>query len=443
MRPPTPVLIQVLAAARPCEGTVRHALLGTDEVHLGRETGVGRSVEHGVRLLQVRVSDPFASRLHARMIRAGDRWVLEDASSKNGVHVDGKPSRRRWLEDGDVFEVGETFFLFRTLALSAAEPSDLVVTPASGLAPGLATVRPDLADEFARLARIAGSCLPVLLRGETGTGKEVVARAYHQLSNRAGPLVAVNCGALPPALIESNLFGHLRSAFTGAVSDRVGLIASADGGTLFLDEIAELPLSSQAALLRVIQHREVLPLGATRPVGLDVRIVAATHHDLGVRAHAGTFRDDLLARLVGYQLELPPLRARREDLGLLVAALWQGSREGRAKGLSIEAARALFHHPWPHNVRELEQALIAARSLASEVIELRDLPADVQASATWTSAPPLSPEDDARREQLCALLALHRGNVSVVARALHTSRAQMHRLCDRFGLVAASYRRPG
>jgi transcriptional regulator with PAS, ATPase and Fis domain len=290
---------------------------------------------------------------------------------------------------------------------------------------------------------VARSPLPVLLRGETGSGKEVVARAYHRLSNRPGPLVAVNCGALPPALLEANLFGHLRGAFTGANEDRRGLISSAQGGTLFLDEIAELSLPSQAALLRALQNREVMPLGASRALPVDVRIVAASNRDLSERVRAGAFRDDLLARLRGYELELPPLRARREDLGLIVAAMWQHSSEtGRATRLSADAALALLRHPWPHNARELEQALMAARSMAAEVIELRDLPENVRSGAA-RAGDPAGAAALPRHEQLRILLSHHAGNVARVARALGTSRTQVHRLCQRFGLDAGAFRTDG
>lgn len=439
-----PVLVRVMAAAWPTAGAARHALVELDEVRLGRGSSwsAERAVKEGRRLLVVTTPDTYASRHHARVIRVKDRWVLEDAGSKNGMRINGGWAKRRWLEDGDLLQVGETFFLFRAaMQVAQGDPLDVTVTAASGPTLGLATVVPHLADNFARLARVARSPLPVLLLGETGTGKEVLARAYHRLSNRSGPFVAVNCAALPPALLESNLFGHLRGAFTGANEDRRGLISSAEGGTLFLDEVAELPLPSQAALLRALQHREVMPLGATRALPVDVRIAAASNRDLAERVQAGAFRDDLLARLRGYQLELPPLRARREDLGLLVAAMWEHAGEsGRATRLSADVAQALLRHPWPHNARELEQALMAARYLASDVVDLDDLPASVRSGAARADEAAGAGEGLPRREQLCILLGHHAGNVSRVARALGTSRAQVHRLCHRFGLDIAAFR---
>jgi hypothetical protein len=444
VRRQVPVLVRVMAAAWPTAGAARHALVELDEVRLGRGSSwyAERVTEEGRRLLRVTTPDTYASRHHARLIRFKDRWVLEDAGSKNGVRINGGWAKRRWLEDGDLLQVGETFFLFRgAMQVAQGDPLDVTVTAASGPTLGLATVVPQLADNFARLGRVARSPLPVLLLGETGTGKEVLARAYHRLSNRSGPLVAVNCGALPPTLLESNLFGHLRGAFTGANEDRRGLFASAEGGTLFLDEVAELPLPSQVALLRALQQREVMPLGGTRALSVDVRIVAATNRDLAERVQAGDFRDDLLARLRGYQLELPPLRARREDLGLIVAAMWEHSGEnGRATRLSADAAQALLRHPWPHNARELEQALMAARSLAADVVELDDLPASLRSGAARSDDAAVAGEGMPRREQLCVLFGHHAGNVSRVARALGTSRAQVHRLCHRFGLDIRAFR---
>jgi DNA-binding NtrC family response regulator len=433
-----------MAAAWPTAGAARHALAELDEVRVGRgpNWSAQRAIEGGRRILSVCTPDMYASRDHARLIRVRHRWVVQDTASKNGLRINGGWARRRWLEDGDLLQVGETFFFLRTdMQVPEDEPPDVTVAAGDGPAPGMATVVPELAANFARLARLARSPLPVLLLGETGTGKDVLASACHKLSNRPGALVAVNCGALPPTLLESNLFGHLRGAFTGASEDRRGLFASAEGGTLFLDEIAELPLPSQAALLRALQNREVMPIGATRALPVDVRIVAASNRDLEERVRAGAFRDDLLARLKGFQFELPPVRARREDLGLLVAAMWDQPGAGRgATRLTADAAQALLRHSWPHNARELEQALVAARSLAADAVELDDLPPAVLRGASRPDEPAKETREALRREELCALLTHHAGNVSRVARALRTSRAQVHRLCHRLGLDVRAFR---
>src|SRR6185295_15519822 len=172
-------------------------------------------------------------------------------------------------------------------------------------------------DDLALLTRLAPSRLPILVRGESGSGKELAARTIHALSKRRGPLVSVNCGALPAALAEAELFGARRGAFSGAVEDRPGLVRTADGGTLFLDEIADLPLPAQAALLRFVQEGEVRSLGAHHTAKVDVRIIAATHRDLDAMISKETFRPDLVARLRGHALAMPALRERREDLGVI------------------------------------------------------------------------------------------------------------------------------
>jgi transcriptional regulator with GAF, ATPase, and Fis domain len=211
----------------------------------------------------------------------------------------------------------------------------------------------------------------VLLLGETGTGKELLARAIHRLSERKGPFVAVNCGALPMTLVEAQLFGHVRGAFSGAVADAPGLLRSSDGGTLLLDEVGDLPEPSQAALLRALQEREVMPVGGVRAIKTDLRVVAATHQPLEKLVAQGDFRKDFYARLAGYSFSLPPLRERREDIGLLVGAF---ARE-RPIRLTAAAGRALLRYPWPLNVRELHQALDVAATLAEgELIDVMDLP---------------------------------------------------------------------
>ena len=286
------------------------------------------------------------------------------------------------------------------------------------------------------------------MRGETGTGKELLARGAHELSGRSGAFVAVNCGALPTGLVESQLFGHVKGAFSGAVRDEPGFFRAADGGTLFLDEIADLPSASQAALLRALQEREVMPVGATRPAKVDLRVVAATHQPLEAMIERGGFRRDLLARLAGFTLELPPLRARRMDLGLLVASLLRRLAPDRADSVMLTpaAGQALFRHDWPLNTRELEQCLARALALAGdEPIDLHHLPATVTAPR---GAAPAGPSPDARfserdarlRLELLEELARHQGNLADVARAMGKARMQVHRWCRRFGIDPNLYR---
>jgi transcriptional regulator with PAS, ATPase and Fis domain len=285
----------------------------------------------------------------------------------------------------------------------------------------------------------------VLIEGETGTGKEVIARAVHEQSERKGDFVAINCGALPRDLVEGELFGFRRGAFSGAPEDRPGLLRSADRGTLFLDEIGDLPAPSQAALLRVLQEREVRPVGATRPIPIDLRVVAATHRPLERMVEAGTFRADLFARLAGYRVELPPLAMRREDLGVITGTILRELAPERAANLELapRAARALLYYPWPGNVRELEKCLESALVLVGEGtrIELEHLPLAVQAAITETGAGRRTAEANAEREKLVAMMREHKGNVAAVARTMGKARMQIQRWLKRYDIDAESFRK--
>ena len=232
---------------------------------------------------------------------------------------------------------------------------------------------------FRTIAKIADYKTTVLITGESGVGKELVARALHQRSSRkSGPFVAVNCGAIPENLLESELFGHKRGAFTDATSDRRGLFEEADGGTLFLDEIGELPVALQVKLLRVLQDETIRRLGDTRDIKVDVRIVAATHRDLAAEAKAGRFREDLFYRLNVLNIAIPPLRDRREDIPLLIDHFLarNNARLGTSiRGIEPEARRVLVEYGWPGNVRELENTIERAMVLCEgDRISLQDLP---------------------------------------------------------------------
>jgi transcriptional regulator with PAS, ATPase and Fis domain len=378
-----PYLFVVLEAGRPLQPPLRLPLRGVDEVTIGRgAAGVKRS---GAKLA-LTVDDRLASSSHARLTRVHHSWMLEDLGSKNGTVVDGAPAERMELRDGAIFEVGQTFFSFRA-ALPALEGP---FTPGAPAAPLLSTVLPSLQQAFADLERVARSTVSVVLEGETGTGKEVVARAVHALSGRGGPFVAVNCGAIAPTLVETELFGYKKGAFSGAADDRPGLVRAADGGTLFLDEIGDLPKPAQAAFLRVLQEREVMPVGATKAISVDVRLVSAMHGAIEKLVDAGSFRPDLATRIAGHKLVLPPLRQRREDLGLVIAQLVRRlAPSPESVKFAPRAARALVRGEWPGNVRELEKVLAAALVLAPDGnVALAHLPEPVRA---WADALPPTP----------------------------------------------------
>jgi transcriptional regulator with PAS, ATPase and Fis domain len=402
-----------------------------------------------VTTLDLKLPGRSMSAAHARLVRVGDSWALEDTGSKNGAFIDGRRVQRAVLNPGDLFEVGHSILRVNPWLATAADAerdADLAGTPAGEHA----TLDPAFARQLAALARLARSDLPILVLGETGTGKERLARAIHRWADRPGAFVAVNCGAVPSGLFESQLFGHVKGAFSGAVRDEIGFVRSADRGTLFLDEIGDLAQGSQASLLRVLQEREVVPIGSTRPVSIDVRIVAATHQPLDEMVARGTFRRDLFARVAGFAVTLPPLRGRLDDLGALVAALLPKVVPGRADALmlSTDVGRALLRHDWPSNIRELEQCLATCAALApGDWIEREHLPPAVARALDLPAAvAPQGPigmtERDAQlRLTLLDHLAACRGNLADVARAMGKGRRQVYRWCERFGVDPDVYRR--
>jgi DNA-binding NtrC family response regulator len=447
LAPLKPHLFVVLEADRPAAGGARYALEGVDEVLIGRgkERKATRETTGGRRRLVLRVPGPWMSSAHVRIVLEREGWVAEDAGSKNGTVLGGTRIRRAPWSEGELMEAGHTLFALRpALPTPRAASPDADTSAAAGLPTGLETLYPEMAVRFDALSSVLHSNVPVLLLGESGTGKEVVARALHDRSARV-PFVAVNCGALPSALVESLLFGHVRGSFSSAYRDEPGLVRSADGGTLFLDEIGDLPLVAQASLLRVLQEREVLPVGGTRPFPVDLRVICATHRPLDLLVARSAFRGDLLARLDGIRHTLPPLRERTEDLGLLVALLLKKLAPGREGtfAFSPAAAERLARHRWPGNVRELEQALARALALSvdgrvDEAAFSLDAARGSRASGTASDA-----EEDARiHERLIAELARHRGNVSEVARSMGKARMQVQRWMRRFGVDPEDYRKP-
>ncbi len=455
------MLVRLSLTDDPGVPSAYHLLDDIDEVRFGRgRLAAHRGREGGRRVLRIEVPDGRMSSDHGRLVRGPAGWVLDDPASKNGAIVDGALVRSTLVSDGALIELGHTLFAFRCAVMRDPSTSglagDLDAETVRAPAPALATFVPELAAHFADLVRIAPTSVSVVLLGETGTGKEVIARTVHELSRRRGPLVAINCGALPEMLIEAELFGHQRGAFSGAVSDRPGLVRSADQGTLFLDEVGELPQGSQAAFLRVLQEQEVMPVGGERPIKVDTRVCCATLRDLDALVDQGAFRRDLYARLSGFVLELPPLRDRRVDLGLLVPRMLARLSPRGGLRLTSAAWRALYRHDWPLNIRELEKSLASALALADGgAIDVTHLPASVQHGpraaaparaaapppATRDAGPELDADDQALRDGLVTLLGVHRGNVMSVAAAMGKRRSQIYKWARRLKIDLDAYRR--
>ncbi|HEY8164864.1 MAG TPA: sigma-54 dependent transcriptional regulator [Gemmatimonadaceae bacterium] len=293
---------------------------------------------------------------------------------------------------------------------------------------------------------VAGTDSTVLLQGESGTGKGVLARYIHELSQRsAGPFVSINCGALPESLLESELFGHVKGSFTGAVKDKSGLFSAAEGGTFFLDEVGETTAATQVKLLRVLQHREVIPVGATEAIPIDTRLIAATNRNLDEEIARGNFRSDLFYRLNVISIELPPLRERREDIPLLAEAFLRqiaALRDEEPKTLSDEALEQLQEYTWPGNVRELENALERAVILASNGMiqppalpdRIRERRAEPLVSPRPATNPPL---EIIERAYIMWVLDSEGGNRSRAAEILGIDPSTLYRKLSKFGVEAA------
>jgi transcriptional regulator with GAF, ATPase, and Fis domain len=418
-------------------------VLGEAKVTLGRHP----DDEAGLPLLHTLVSRKhFAVEWDAaRRVHTG-----VDLGSSNGSAVDGIPATVKLaLRDGSVVRVGPVLLVYDAPArLPPADPPQVSRQAIPGRAAATRQLR-------AEVARVAADPSPVLLTGATGTGKEFIAREIHRLSGRSGKLVAVNCAVLNPQLVESQLFGHVRGAFTGAHTDQPGLFRSAEGGTLMLDEIGELPLDLQPKLLRVLQEKEVCPIGGTRNVAVDVRVIAATNRDLPALVGSGGFRQDLHARLSLWEIRVPSLQRRRADVLLWLERLLASWRAGRgladapALALDAQAAEALLLQTWPDNLRGVDRLVHAVGEVAGtgRTLALGDLPPWVlEAPAAIGPVAPVDARQPARaeaaggvpaipsRDELAAVLAQNGGSIRATAKHFARDRRQIYRWVEAFGL---------
>ncbi|MCC6749735.1 MAG: sigma 54-interacting transcriptional regulator [Deltaproteobacteria bacterium] len=386
------------------------------------------------------LTDPAVSARHLSVEPRREGFLLKDLGSTNGTFVDGYRAEALYLPSGAQLELGGTTLRFLTLA----EELELPLSKRTRLG-GLLGHGEAMRQVFAILERVAPTEATVLLEGESGTGKELAARALHELSPRkTGPFIALDCGAIPPALIESELFGHAKGAFTGAAHAKAGPFEEAEGGTVFLDELGELPLELQPKLLRVLESRTVRRVGESQVRAIDARFVAATNRNLSQEVEAGRFRQDLFFRLSVIRVRLPALRERREEIPRLVAHFLAQLGHDPAQPIPSSMMELLSAHAWPGNVRELRNVVERLALLpgmtpqyyldgegrpcppAGEVVVPLDVPFH-EGKRVWT--------ERFEREYLAALLSRCGGNISELARVSGLSRQSCHRLLDRYGLT--------
>jgi DNA-binding NtrC family response regulator len=394
----------------------------------------------------VRIDHRSVSRVHA-ILELGEDVQIEDAGSKNGTRAAGRevPAQTSvpWVR-GTVAEIGEAVLVVHELSGRHDAGAPASSSPRGSGAMDRVRLLVDL---------VAKSTLSVILTGETGAGKEVVARRIHDRSPRAaGPFVALNCAALPDALLESELFGHERGAFTGALQSKRGMLEAANGGTLLLDELGELPLITQVKLLRALETREVTPVGGLKPRPFDARLVSATNRDLDALVEAGRFRLDLYFRLNGLSIQIPPLRERVDEIEPLArafavdAAAGAGRAPAAISGAALDVLRA---HSWPGNVRELRNVvdramvLCAGDTIGPEHFVLQRLATAPRAEASGREGAAGLPAEMAALERRRIMDALERtaGNQTEAARALGVSRRTLVRRLAGYGLPRPRSRR--
>ena len=395
---------------------VRSVVLQGSPLTIGREEDAA-----------IPISGPRVSRRHAELYRQGPLYVLRDLGSTNGTWLHGQAVEHAPIVRGSVLRVGDWVGVLDLEAEPLADFAEL--TP--GLFGG-----GKLAAALEPVRRLAATDVPVLLIGETGTGKERFARALHELSGRPGAFVALNCAALPEQLAEAELFGYRKGAFTGAERASGGHFRAADGGTLFLDEIADLSPSLQSKLLRVLDDGQVLSLGETRPVPTNVRVVCASQQALSELVEAKAFRRDLAARLSGLKVELPPLAARRADIAPLFARFLSERAGGRPPEVESRLVEALCLHAWPENVRGLElvtRTLLAVHGHEPKLLR-QHLPEELAKLVSAEPPPARAASSDRQEFDLARVkseLERSGGNVRATARRLGLSRQRIYRLLDR------------
>jgi DNA-binding NtrC family response regulator len=374
------------------------------------------------------VEDPFISAYHARITNQNGRWFIHDLDSTNGTQVNGLKVREAELPTPAKIVVGKVTLDFSASA-SNTDDDDAFY--------GMIAKSEKMHRIFAMVKRFAGAKEPVLVVGESGSGKELVARALHDASPRArGPYLALNCGALNPTVVESELFGHEEGAFTGADETKDGAFSATSGGTLFLDEIGELPLDLQPKLLRVLETQTVRRIGGTKEIPVDTRIVAATHRNLEELVEDGRFREDLFHRLFVLSLRVPPLTERPDDI-LPLTRHFLKTQSPRPLELTSDAEEALRDYTWPGNIRELRNVLVRAILMSdADRIDASDLQFSRDAFTTRSSdvRRKVRRQDEVERDKMLEILDACGGNRAEAARMLGVSKSTFHDRLKRHGI---------
>lgn len=444
---------RVHAAEDPTPGFVLvysrlHAHLPSALPFTGDVTTLGREADNSLSIPEAAVS-----RYHARVERRGGEWWIVDLGSTNGTVVGGWRVKEHRLVDHDLVRIGDSLFRYAATGVyryGAYRLDGSVVSTARPVRHGIhesELVGGSQVDAILdRIDKVARTQLSVVVTGESGTGKELVARELHRWSGRQGAFQAINCAALPASLLESELFGYRKGAFTGATSDKMGLVRAAHGGTLFLDEIGDMPLDMQAKLLRVLELGRFERVGGSRTIEVDVRVLAATHQRLEAMVDAGTFREDLYYRLAVLSVHVAPLRERREDIVLLAKVfLERAARTNRRSltGFTDDALDALGEHDYPGNVRELQNlcerfAILAEGPLVTGADVRRTIDPSRRKGSVELGAGGLTElVERFERHVIESAIAAH-GNRAAAARALEVDRSFFYKKCKRLGIEVDS-----
>ena len=377
------------------------------------------------------LSDSFVSGFHCRISSRRGRWTIADLGSTNGTKVNGLKITEAELPAPATIEVGKATLTFEAIPRESEAGSPTVFQ-------GMIATSRVMREVFRLIERFADATEPVLVFGESGSGKELVARALHDLSNRDDkPYLALNCGALNSQLIESELFGHIKGAFTGATRDKIGAFEATSGGTLFLDEVGELPLDLQPKLLRVLETKTVRAVGSTKEVPVDTRVIAATHRNLEKMVIEGAFREDLFHRLFVLSLSIPPLSQRADDISVLAKHFLQ-AQAPRPMKLAADAKKSLEMYSWPGNVRELRNVIVRAILMTDgNTIRASNLQFTKDAfSRPRDARRTLRHRDQNERERIVSTLKAVNGNKTEAARVLRMSKSTFYDRLRRYGIAS-------